>query len=111
MQKERISVMRWLEKMERRFGRYAIPNLMYYIIILYALGFVVEVAFPGLYAQYLALNAAAIMRGEIWRIFTFIIQPPTGSLLFIFFSLYLYYMIGKMLEYQWGAFKFNMYFF
>ena len=103
--------MRWLDKMERRFGRYAIPNLMYYIIILYALGFVVQVVSPELYYQYLALDAAAILRGEVWRIFTFIIQPPTGSFIFIFFSLYLYYMIGKMLEYQWGAFRFNMYFF
>lgn len=103
--------MKWLDRMEVRFGRYAIPNLMYYIIMLYALGFVVEVAAPGLYNYYLALDAAAILRGEVWRIFTFIIQPPTGSFLFIFFSLYLYYTIGKMLEYQWGAFKFNLYFF
>lgn len=103
--------MRWLDKMERKFGKYAIPNLMYYIIILYALGFVVQVVSPELYAQFLALDAAAIFRGEVWRVFTFIIQPPTGSFIFIFFSLYLYYMIGKMLEYQWGAFKFNMYFF
>ena len=103
--------MKWLDQMERKFGKYAIPNLMYYIIILYALGFVVQVVSPDLYASYLALDAAAILRGEVWRIFTFIIQPPTGSFLFIFFSLYLYYMIGKMLEYQWGAFKFNLYFF
>lgn len=103
--------MKWLDRMERKYRKYAIPNLMYYIIILYALGFVVEVAAPNLYVQYLALDAAAILRGEVWRIFTFIIQPPTGSFIFIFFSLYLYYMIGKMLEYQWGAFKFNLYFF
>lgn len=103
--------MRWIDRMERRFGRYAIPNLMYYIVILYALGFVIEVVSPGLYGTFLALDAAAILRGEVWRIFTFIIQPPTGSFLFIFFSLYLYYTIGKMLEYQWGAFKFNLYFF
>ncbi len=101
--------MRWLDKMERKFGKYAIPNLMYYIIILYALGFVVRVVSPELYARSLALDAAAILRGEVWRIFTFIIQPPPG--IFIFFSLYLYYMIGRMLEYQWGAFKFNVYFF
>ena len=103
--------MKWLDRMEIRYGKYAISNLMYYIIMLYALGFVVEVVSPGLYAATLALDAAAILRGEVWRIFTFIIQPPTGSFLFIFFSLYLYYTIGKMLEYQWGAFKFNLYFF
>jgi len=81
--------MRWIDKIERKYGKYAIPNLMYYIIILYALGFVVEVASPDLYDQYLALDAQAILHGQIWRIFTFIIQPPTGSFIFIFFSLYL----------------------
>ena len=30
--------MNWLDKLERKFGRYAIHNLMYYIIILYAVG-------------------------------------------------------------------------
>ena len=26
----------WLNKMERKLGRYAIPNLMNYVVILYA---------------------------------------------------------------------------
>ena len=33
--------MNLLDKLERKFGRYAIHNLMYYIIILYALGYVI----------------------------------------------------------------------
>lgn len=103
--------MRWIDKMERRFGKYAIPNLMYYIIILYTIGFVIQVVSPDMYANYLALDAAAILRGQVWRIVTFIIQPPSGDYFFIFFSLYLYYVIGKNLEYQWGAFRFNLYFF
>jgi hypothetical protein len=103
--------MRWLDKLERKYGKYAIHNLMNYIIILYAIGFVVEIAAPQLYTQYLALDANAILHGQIWRIVTFIIQPPTTSYFFIFFSLYLYYMIGRVLEYQWGAFRFNLYFF
>lgn len=31
-----------MNKMERKFGRYAIPNLMYYIVILYAVGVTVQ---------------------------------------------------------------------
>ena len=38
--------MNWLDKLERRFGRYAIHNLMYYIIILYATGYVVQIFAP-----------------------------------------------------------------
>lgn len=102
--------MRWLDKMERKFGKYAIRNLMNYIIILYALGFVIQLAAPQL-SMYLRLDAEAILHGQIWRIFTFIIDPPTTNYFFIFFSLYLYYMIGRVLEYQWGAFRFNLYYF
>lgn len=103
--------MKWLDNLERRFGKYAIHNLMYYIVALYAAGFVIQVVKPELYSAYLALDPAAILRGQVWRIFTFIIQPPTSNIFFIFFSLYMYFMIGRTLEYQWGAFRFNLYFF
>ncbi len=101
----------WLSKLERKFGRYAIPNLMYYIIILYAVGFVLNLVNPNFYYQYLSLDAAAILHGQLWRIVTFIIQPPSNSLIFIIFMLHLYYMIGQQLEMAWGAFRFNLYFF
>ena len=45
--------MNWLDKLERKFGRYAIHNLMYYIIILYAVGFVFQMINPSFYYNYL----------------------------------------------------------
>ena len=103
--------MKWLNKLERKFGKYAIPNLMFYIIILYAVGFVLNLMNEGFYHQYLSLNMSAILQGQIWRLVTFIIQPPESSLIFMIFTLYLYYMIGRQLEYVWGSFRFNFYFF
>ena len=103
--------MDWITKMERRFGRYAIHNLMYYIIILYILGFAINFAAPGFYEQYLCLDAAMILRGQVWRIVTFLIQPPSSGLLWLVIALYFYYILGKALEATWGAFRFNLYFF
>ena len=103
--------MNWLDKLERKFGRYAISNLMNYIIALYVLGLGVELLAPEFYYQYLSLNAQAILQGQIWRVVTFIIQPPDASLLFILLVLYTYYMLGRELEAVWGAFRFNLYFF
>ena len=71
--------MNWLDKLERKFGKYAIHNLMYYIIILYILGLVIQMVNPSLYTQWLGLDAEAILHGQIWRIVTFIIQPPNAS--------------------------------
>lgn len=103
--------MNWLDKLERKFGRYAIPNLMYYIIIFYGVGFVLNMVNSSFYYKYLALDVGAVLHGQIWRLVTFIIQPPTSSLIFIVFAMYLYYMIGMQLERAWGAFRFNVYFF
>ena len=103
--------MKFLDKLEKKFGKYAIKNLMYYIIMLYALGFVIMLVKPEIYTNFLSLNAPAILSGQIWRIFTYIIYPPTGSLITNLISLYFYYVVGSMLERQWGTFRFNLYFF
>lgn len=103
--------MKLLSKLEKKFGKYAIKNLMYYIIMLYALGFAIMVFKPEIYLNWLSLNASAILSGQVWRIFTYIIYPPTGNIITILISLYFYYMIGTMLERQWGTFRFNLYFF
>jgi len=102
--------MNFLNKLERKFGRYAISDLMHYIIILYGIGFVVMKFAPMMYWQYLCLDVNAILHGQIWRLVTFLIYPPSTDFIYILFSLYLYYMIGTQLERQWGAFRFNMYF-
>ena len=103
--------MKLLNKLEKKFGKYAVKNLMYYIIMLYAFGFVIMLMKPEFYTQFLSLNAQAILRGQVWRIFTYIIYPPSGSLITILISLYFYYVVGSMLERQWGTFRFNLYFF
>ena len=103
--------MKFLNKLEKKFGKYAIKNLMYYVIMLYALGFVIMLVKPEFYTGMLSLNAEAILKGQIWRIFTYVIYPPTGSLIMILISLYFYYIIGTTLERHWGTFRFNLYFF
>ncbi len=116
--------MRFFQKMERKFGKYAIRNLMYYIMLLYAAGLVLQIVMPQIYWNYLCLNAGAIVHGQIWRIVTFLIYPPVSmssfgaapasmlsDLLFNGIALSLYYSLGTTLERTWGAFKFNVYFF
>jgi len=102
--------MDWISKLEKKFGRFATPNLMIYIIILYGVGFFIDITSPSFYLNYLSLNAEAILQGQVWRILTFLVKPPTASWFFVLFALYLYYMIGRSLEAVWGAFRFNLYF-
>ena len=103
--------MNFMNKLNRKFGKYAIHNLMFYIICLYGAGFLINMINPYFYYQYLSLDINKVLHGQIWRIITFIIQPTSNTnILFLAIELYLYYMIGNALENAWGAFRFNMYY-
>ena len=58
----------------------------------------------------ITLTRTGLMRGQIWRLVTFVFVPPSSSPIFILFALYFYYMIGVGLENQWGKVKFNLYY-
>lgn len=103
--------MKFFYKFEQKYRKYAISNLMYYIIAMYGVGLLMEMFAPGFYVSFLALDAVKILQGQIWRIATFMIYPPGGGILGSLISMYLYYMVGQTLERVWGAFRFNVYFF
>lgn len=103
-----------LTKAERRLGRYAIPNLMTYLVLGMGVVFVMDMflrPFTGVYMSgLLAFDRAAILHGQVWRLISFVLIPPRSSLLFILFSLYFYWLVGSTLEQQWGRFRFNAYY-
>ena len=104
--------MNWIDKLERKFGRYGIHNLTLYIVICYVLGYILMYANPGLLSM-MSLEPAMILRGQIWRLVTWVIYPPsTGNfLLFAISILFFYYPIGTSLERTWGTFRYNLYIF
>ena len=104
--------MKWLNKSEKVFGRFAIRNLMKYIVMLNAVAFVLIYLDPtGMIYSKMVLIPQLVFQGEIWRLITFIAIPPSFSLIWVFFSLYFYHMVGGALEHEWGTFKFNAYYF
>lgn len=102
--------MNFFRKLEYKFGKYAIHNLMYYIILLYGAGIVMSLMNPYFYPMYLSLNAEAILHGQVWRLVTFLICPPSSGIFFNLIAMFLYYSLGTTLERTWGAFRFNVYF-
>lgn len=99
--------------LERRLRRYTISNLMKYIVIGQGIVYLLLYIWPSVgYPLYsmITLNRAALLRGQIWRLVTFVFAPPSSSPLFIIFALYFYYMIGMGLEARWGKVKLNLYY-
>lgn len=103
--------MNWINKLERKFGKFAIRDLIKYIVGLNAIVFVlVYVTRSYEIMHLLALNPSRVLQGEVWRLITYIAIPPDTSPLFIIFALYFAYMIGTALEQEWGSFRFNLYY-
>ncbi len=104
-----VMILKLLNKLEKKYGKYAIHGLMKYIVAANLAVFLLGVINPNLYGN-LKLIPEAVMAGQVWRLFTFILIPPPASALWILFTLYFYYIIGMGLEQAWGSFKFNMYY-
>jgi membrane associated rhomboid family serine protease len=103
--------MNWLNKLERKFGRFAIPGLINFIVILTAMVFFLTlIDKSGRLVNILTLDPTLVMKGEIWRLITYIFIPPLTSPIFMVFALYLFYIYGTGLEEEWGSFKFNLYY-
>ena len=60
--------------------------------------------------NFLTFNLHALLRGEVWRLVTFVFVPAFSSPFSLLISLYFYYWIGSTLERQWGTAKFNLYY-
>ena len=97
-------------KFERKFGRYAIKNLSMILIICYAVGYLISMLFPEALV-YLTLDPHAIAHGQVWRILSWILIPPSNFDLFTLIMLFFYFSIGRTLERTWGDFFFNVYIF
>ena len=102
--------MRFIDKLERKYGRYGIENLTMYIIISYVLGYALMYINPGALSM-LSLNVTKILQGQVWRLITWIVYPPSTSspLWFVIAILSFYYPISASLEHTWGKFKFTLY--
>jgi hypothetical protein len=100
---------RLLARLERRLGRYAIPNLILFVIAGMAMVFVLSLQRPEVVDR-LELDMYAVRHGQYWRLVTFLIIPPSGTT-WLLLNLYFMWWIGSSLEQHWGSFKFNVYYF
>lgn len=111
--------MKWFAKLERKFARYAIRNLMRYMVAISLAGTLIGFINPGIYYNYLSLNIYEVLHGQVWRLVTFLLYPSVSlesgsfliNILFYGLMLYVYFWIGGVLERVWGSFRFNAFYF
>jgi hypothetical protein len=92
----------------RRFG---IPRLMLYVVFGSAAIYLISkmdttYTFLGL----IEFDAGLILKGQVWRIISWVFFPNQGNILLMALMLYFYYFIGTTLEREWGTPKFTIYY-
>ena len=101
--------MHWIDTLERRFGRYGIPYLvnalmvgqlavgLFILIVNWRLGLAID------------LDRDLVLRGQVWRLVTFLFQPIwLGGFLGIL-NLVFYFWIGNALTRVWGDFRMTLF--
>lgn len=104
-------IMTWLDKLERRFGRYSIHNLITIVVLGQALvWFLIMFVYSPL-MNLLPLDRSGLLHGQIWRLVTFIFMPTlTISPFYLLLELYFRWWVGMSLTRAWGDFRFCVYF-
>ena len=108
-----------MKKLRNRFDRFCfrhrdkgIPNLMMYIALGSALVYIINMI-DKTYTLYniLCFDRAAILQGQIWRLFTYPLVFDMGGILYTAIGLICYYSLGRASENSWGTFRFNLFYF
>jgi hypothetical protein len=107
--------MKFLDRLEKRFGNWAVPNVVMFLVIaqVFILGMILlgRVDFASL-----LLMPKKVFEGEWWRLLSFMVAPPNIpnsvlSMVFIAFFWYIFWMMSTSLETLWSVFRFNVYLF
>ena len=84
---------------------------MLYIVIVSAAVFIIDqMDRTSTLLTLLAFHPGYILRGEVWRLVTWVFLPLNNNLFFTAIMLYFYYFIGSTLEHEWGTAKFTIYY-
>lgn len=97
-----------MSNFEKKFGKYAVRNISLVLIMCYVVGYIIQ-AVNNRFLAYLTLDPYSVLHGQVWRIFTWILVPPSMLDPFTIIMLLFYYNIGTSLERTWGTYRYNVY--
>jgi hypothetical protein len=100
--------MSFFSRLERSLGRFAVPNLALYLVFGQVTVFL-AILLGRLDPEWFEFVPRYALMGQWWRVFTFLLMPPSMSIIFIGFAWWIFYMMGNALEAYWGAFRFNLF--
>lgn len=108
-----------MKNFRRRFDRFCfqnrnkgIPNLMLYIALGSAVVYLMSMVDNSntLY-NVLYFDRDLILKGQVWRLFTYAFTYDAGNILLTAIGLLCYFSLGRAMENVWGTLRFNLFYF
>ena len=100
----------WLNRLERKYGRYGIPNLTNILVAGQILVLAIELFVDRTFPYWLGLSRSLLLQGQIWRVISFVFIPFSGgSILSVVLGIYFTWFVGTALEREWGDFRYTVY--
>ena len=100
---------KWIERIERLMPGLGIPNLALYLVGAQAIGFFFVLSQGERALDLLILYPSLVLKGELWRLVTFLAVPLSLSPLWMVFALWFMYFIVNGIEQEWGEFRTTLY--
>ena len=101
--------MKFLYKLEKKFGKFSIRNLPLVLALLFAFNYLLSVAAPDVYMKLILVPYQVFEKHEFWRLITWIFTAPSEFDEWTVLSLVCLYFIGSSAERGMGTFMFNLY--
>lgn len=101
---------RVLDGLERRLGHHSFPLILRWIAGFQVLTWALSLLSPG-FLSWIAFDQEAIWSGQVWRLFTWVLFPAAGNVLFVLFAALIMFFVNDGLEGHWGSFRLNVFVF
>ena len=102
-----------LDKLEKHFGNWAIPNAILFLVALQVIVYGLVLGGVLSFSTLPLVPSMIINDKEYWRLATFVIAPPyiAGGfgIFFLLIFWYVFCLMGNSVEATWGAFRLNLY--
>ena len=99
--------MNFMDKLHKKFGKYAVYDLQKYLILAYSVGLVLSMLNVNV-DQFFGFSMDAILHGQIWRRVTWLFCADGGSIISLLF-LYCAYSMARSFEQMVGTFRMNVF--
>ncbi len=107
-----------MKNLRSRFERFCfrhrdwgVHNLMLYLVIGSAVVYLfTTVSGDASLYNWLYFDVDLILKGQVWRLFSYAITMENGDFLFTLLLLVFYYSLGRAMENVWGTFRFNLFY-